>query len=177
MISCNIWLPVVIHRSKTRNNALDVFWGTETIIMPLSRQPQKKSFCPVSHSLAPTFMKIFFIMRLPYPVMCLIQSPIQWATFSCWNSWLQLLRFLQIFWIFTKKLHALRFLYIKLYKIKQLCYTAFWKCLILWRRLPNSTGFSGIWFREALRNDFIRNSFVGYWFSAFHSSSPFLLKR
>ena len=25
MISCNIWLPVVIHRSKTRNNALDVF--------------------------------------------------------------------------------------------------------------------------------------------------------
>ena len=66
MISCNIWLPVVIHRSKTRNNALDVFWGIETIIMPLSRQPQKKSFCPVSHSLAPTFMKIFFIMRLPY---------------------------------------------------------------------------------------------------------------
>ena len=65
MISCNIWLPVVIHRSKTRNNALDVFWGIETIIMPLSRQPQKKSFCPVSHSLAPTFMKIFFIMRLP----------------------------------------------------------------------------------------------------------------
>ena len=65
MISCNIWLPVVIHRSKTRNNALDVFWGTETIIMPLSRQPQKKSFCPVSHSLAPNFMKIFFIMRLP----------------------------------------------------------------------------------------------------------------
>ncbi|MDD6969665.1 MAG: hypothetical protein SPH83_02545, partial [Treponema sp.] len=45
--------------------ALDVFWGIETIIMPLSRQPQKKSFCPVSHSLAPTFMKIFFIMRLP----------------------------------------------------------------------------------------------------------------
>ncbi|MCI6186931.1 MAG: hypothetical protein MR739_07130, partial [Spirochaetia bacterium] len=40
MISCNIWLPVVIHRSKTRNNALDVFWGIETIIMPLSRQPQ-----------------------------------------------------------------------------------------------------------------------------------------
>ena len=65
MISCNIWLPVVIHRSKTCNNALDVFWGIETIIMPLSRQPQKKSFCPVSHSLAPTFMKIFFIMRLP----------------------------------------------------------------------------------------------------------------
>ena len=64
MISCNIWLPVVIHRSKTRNNALDVFWGIETIIMPLSRQPQKKSFCPVSHSLAPTFMEIFFIMRL-----------------------------------------------------------------------------------------------------------------
>ena len=55
----------MIHRSKTRNNALDVFWGIETIIMPLSRQPQKKSFCPVSHSLAPTFMKIFFIMRLP----------------------------------------------------------------------------------------------------------------
>ncbi|MCI6186202.1 MAG: hypothetical protein MR739_03380, partial [Spirochaetia bacterium] len=46
--------------------ALDVFWGIETIIMPLSRQPQKKSFCPVSHSLAPTFMKIFFIMRLPW---------------------------------------------------------------------------------------------------------------
>ena len=66
MISCNIWLPVVIHRSKTRNNALDVFWGIETIIMPLSRQPQKKSFCPVSHSLAPTFMKIFFIMSLPW---------------------------------------------------------------------------------------------------------------
>ena len=66
MISCNIWLPVVIHRSKTRNNVLDVFWGIETIIMPLSRQPQKKSFCPVSHSLAPTFMKIFFIMRLPW---------------------------------------------------------------------------------------------------------------
>ena len=69
MISCNIWLPVVIHRSKTRNNALDVFWGIETIIMPLSRQPQKKSFCPVSHSLAPTFMKIFFIMRLPWLVI------------------------------------------------------------------------------------------------------------
>ena len=66
MISCNIWLPVVIHRSKTRNNALDVFWGIETIIMPLSRQPQKKSFCPVSHSLAPTFMNIFFIMRLSW---------------------------------------------------------------------------------------------------------------
>ena len=65
MISCNIWLPGVIHRSKPRNNALDVFWGIETIIMPLSRQPQKKSFCPVSHSLAPNFMKIFFIMRLP----------------------------------------------------------------------------------------------------------------
>ena len=71
MISCNIWLPVVIHRSKTRNNALDVFWGIETIIMPLSRQPQKKSFCPVSHSLAPTFMKIFFIMRLPWVCPCL----------------------------------------------------------------------------------------------------------
>ena len=70
MISCNIWLPVVIHRSKTRNNALDVFWGIETIIMPLSRQPQKKSFCPVSHSLAPTFMKIFFIMRLSWGRMC-----------------------------------------------------------------------------------------------------------
>ena len=27
MISCNIWLPVVIHKSKTRNNALDVFLG------------------------------------------------------------------------------------------------------------------------------------------------------
>ena len=37
-----------------------------------------------------------------------------------------------------------------------------WKCLILWRRLPNSTGFARIWLREALRNDFIRNSFVGY---------------
>ena len=60
MISCNIWLPVVIHRSKTRNNALDVFWGIETIIMPLSRQPQKKSFCPVSHFLAPTFMSNFY---------------------------------------------------------------------------------------------------------------------
>ena len=71
MISCNIWLPVVIHRSKTRNNALDVFWGIETIIMPLSRQPQKKSFCPVSHSLAPTFMKIFFIMRLPWSMRLL----------------------------------------------------------------------------------------------------------
>ena len=66
MISCNIWLPVVIHRSKTRNNALDVFWGIETIIMLLSRQPQNKTFRPVSHSLAPNFMKIFFIMRLPY---------------------------------------------------------------------------------------------------------------
>ena len=74
MISCNIWLPVVIHRSKTRNNALDVFWGIETIIMPLSRQPQKKSFCPVSHSLAPTFMKIFFIMRLPCTEQCLWPS-------------------------------------------------------------------------------------------------------
>ena len=72
MISCNIWLPVVIHRSKTRNNALDVFWGIETIIMPLSRQPQKKSFCPVSHSLAPTFMKIFFIMRLPCKILLII---------------------------------------------------------------------------------------------------------
>ena len=36
MISCNIWLPVVIHRSKTRNNALDVFWGMETIIVNLA---------------------------------------------------------------------------------------------------------------------------------------------
>ena len=36
MISCNIWLPVVIHRSKTRNNALDVFWGIETIIVNLA---------------------------------------------------------------------------------------------------------------------------------------------
>ena len=26
-----------------------------------------------------------------------------------------------------------------LYKIKDIYYTAFWKCLILWRRLPNST--------------------------------------
>ena len=72
MISCNIWLPVVIHRSKTCNNALDVFWSIETIIMPLSRQPQKKSFCPVSHSLAPTFMKIFFIMRLPCKILLII---------------------------------------------------------------------------------------------------------
>ena len=36
MISCDIWLPVVIHRSKTRNNALDVFWGIETIIVNLA---------------------------------------------------------------------------------------------------------------------------------------------
>ena len=35
-INCNIWLPVVIHRSKTRNNALDVFWGIETIIVNLA---------------------------------------------------------------------------------------------------------------------------------------------
>ena len=36
MISCNIWLPVVIHRSKTRNNALNVFWDMETIIVNLA---------------------------------------------------------------------------------------------------------------------------------------------
>ena len=61
--------------------------------------------------------------------MCLIQSPIQSIAFVHLNNSRPLLRFLQIFWIFTKKLHALRFLYIKLYKIKQLCYTTFWKCL------------------------------------------------
>ena len=36
MINCNIWLPVVIHRLKMRNNALDVFWGIETIIVNLA---------------------------------------------------------------------------------------------------------------------------------------------
>ena len=61
MISCNIWLPVVIHRSKTRNNALDVFWGIETIIMPLSRQPQKKVFLPcVSLPRANFYENIFY---------------------------------------------------------------------------------------------------------------------
>ena len=37
-----------ICRSKTRNNALDVVWGFETIILPLSRQHQTKSFCPTN---------------------------------------------------------------------------------------------------------------------------------
>ena len=55
-----IWLPVVIHRAKPRNNALDVFEGIETIIMPLSRHPSKKSFCPMPHSLAPNFKSIFY---------------------------------------------------------------------------------------------------------------------
>ena len=55
------WLPVLIHRAKTRNNALDVFWGMETITMPLPRHPQKKSFCPMPHSLAPNFPSCFFI--------------------------------------------------------------------------------------------------------------------
>jgi len=31
---------------KTRNNALDAFCGLETILMPLSRHPQKESFLP-----------------------------------------------------------------------------------------------------------------------------------
>ena len=50
----------MIHRSKTRNNPLDVFWGLETIIMPLTRHPQKKSFCPMPHSLAPNYSLIKF---------------------------------------------------------------------------------------------------------------------
>ena len=52
-IKSEIWLPVVIHKAKPRNNALDVFGGIETIIMPLPRHPPKKSFCLMPPSLAP----------------------------------------------------------------------------------------------------------------------------
>ena len=55
-----LWLPVVIHEAKTRNNALDVVCGLETIIMPLPRHPQTKSFCLMPHALAPDFTSIFF---------------------------------------------------------------------------------------------------------------------
>ena len=37
-----------ICRTKTRNIALDVVCGIETIILPLPRQPQTKSFCPAN---------------------------------------------------------------------------------------------------------------------------------
>ena len=53
-------------------------------------------------------------------------------------------------------------------------------CFCLYETVPYSRTqpvYAGIWFREALRNDFIRNSFVGYWFSHSHSDSPFLLKK
>ena len=43
---------------------------------------QKKSFCPVSRSLAPTFMKIFFIMRLPWDRPCFIIQHMQGQTLS-----------------------------------------------------------------------------------------------
>ena len=46
----------MIHRSKPRKIALDAFWGIEIFIMPLSRHPQKESFCPMPHSLAPKFL-------------------------------------------------------------------------------------------------------------------------
>ena len=59
MIVSVIWLLVVIHRSKPRNNALDVFWGMETIRMPLPQHPQKKSFCPMPHSRAPYSLTSF----------------------------------------------------------------------------------------------------------------------
>jgi hypothetical protein len=55
-IKSEIWLPVVIHKAKPRNNALDVFGGIETIIMPLPRHPPKKSFCLMPPSFAPHFL-------------------------------------------------------------------------------------------------------------------------
>ena len=52
----------MMHRSKPRNNPLDVFWGLETIIMPLTRHPQKKVFLPYASfpRAKSLFIKILF---------------------------------------------------------------------------------------------------------------------
>jgi hypothetical protein len=63
-IKSEIWLPVVIHKAKPRNNALDVFGGIETIIMPLPRHPPKKVFLPYVSLLRATFAVSFFITPL-----------------------------------------------------------------------------------------------------------------
>ena len=61
MISCNIWLPVVIHRSKTRNNALDVFWGYRNYYNAALAAAPKKVFLPcVSLPRANFYENIFY---------------------------------------------------------------------------------------------------------------------
>ena len=52
-----------MHKAKPRNNALDVFWGIETIIMPLPRHPQKKSFCHMPHSFKQNLLSLISTLR------------------------------------------------------------------------------------------------------------------
>ena len=52
-----------MHKAKPRNIALDVFWGIETIIMPLPRNPQKKSFCLKPHSFKQNLLSLISTLR------------------------------------------------------------------------------------------------------------------